>query len=121
MFATALATRAGSDKAFVGREALERRRAEAHERGGPVERVVSLVVGDADVVLWGGEALVRDGVAVGQVTSAARGATVGAAVGLAVVRRADGVTQDWLASGDVQVDVAGERHDVRLSFAAPLA
>ena len=38
-------------------------------------------------MLWGGELVLRDGEPVGQVTSAAYGATVGASVGLAYLRR----------------------------------
>ena len=37
-------------------------------------------------MMWGGELLLRDGEPVGQVTSAAWGETVGAAVGLAYLR-----------------------------------
>jgi 4-methylaminobutanoate oxidase (formaldehyde-forming) len=37
------------------------------------------------------------------------------------LRRADGsVTADLLAAGGFEVDVAGERHGVRLSLKAPL-
>ena len=61
--------------------------------------------------MWGGELVLRDGVAVGQVRSAAWGATVGAAVGLAYVRRRDGdaVTRDYLRTGEYAVDVGGAR------------
>ena len=46
----------------------------------------------------------------GQVTSAAWGATVGAAVGLAYLRNDGPVTADSLAAGGFEVDVAGERY-----------
>ena len=49
-------------------------------------------------MLWGGELLLRDGEPAGQVTSAAWGATVGAAVGLAYLR-ADGPVTARLAGG----------------------
>jgi len=58
---------------------------------------------------------------VGQVTSAAWGATVGSAVGLAYLRHDGPVTADWVSAGSVEVDLAGERHAVRCSLAAPLA
>ena len=54
---------------------------------GPRRRLVSFVADDPDAMLWGGELVLRDGEPVGQVTSAAYGATVGASVGLAYLRR----------------------------------
>ncbi len=104
------------DRPFVGREAVERVRA-----AGPGRRLASFVAEDPEVVMWGGELLVRDGRAVGQVTSAAQSATLGAAVGLAWVWEADGgpVPRDVLTLPGYEVDVAGQRHAVRLSARAP--
>ena len=72
VFATALK----GSKDFLGRAALEAHRARLAE-GGARRRFVSLVVSDPEPLLWGGELLLRDGDPVGQVTSAAWGATVG--------------------------------------------
>ena len=46
---------------------------------------------------------------VGQVTSAAYGATVGACVGLAYLRRDEPVTSGWLAEGGFAVDTPDRR------------
>ena len=116
MFATALK----GDKPFLGREALEAQRARL-AAGGPRRRLVSFVLEYPDPMLWGGELLLRDGGPAGQVTSAAWGETVGAWVGLAYLRSDGPVTQDVLAAGGFEVDVAGERYGVRLSMKAPLA
>jgi heterotetrameric sarcosine oxidase gamma subunit len=104
------------DREFVGRAAVERVRAD-----GPDRRMGSFVVEDPQAVLWGGELLLRDGVAVGQVTSAAHSATLGAAVGLAWVWNHGGgpVARDALALPGYAVDVGGERYPVRLSPRAP--
>jgi glycine cleavage system aminomethyltransferase T/glycine/D-amino acid oxidase-like deaminating enzyme len=115
VFATAL----GSDKDFLGRHALVAHRASL-AGGGPRRRLVSFVVDDPTPMLFGGELLLLDGDPIGQVTSAAWGATVGACVGLAYVRHDEPVTTDWLTAGAFEVDVAGERHGVRLSLRAPL-
>jgi 4-methylaminobutanoate oxidase (formaldehyde-forming) len=73
-------------------------------------------------MLWGGELLIAGGAPVGQVTSAAWGETVGACVGLALLRSAGPVTTESLgALAEVTVDVAGERWPVRLSMRAPLS
>ena len=79
-----------------------------------------MVVGDPDAMLWGGELVLRDGDPVGQVMSAAYGATVGASVGLAYLRHEGPVTSAWLGEGGFEVDVAGERHPVVVSLKAPL-
>ncbi len=115
VFATALK----GDKPFLGREALAAHRDRLRE-GGPRRRLVSFVLDDPEVMVWGGELVLRDGRPAGQVTSAAWGATVGAAVGLAYVRHDDPVTQDWLDSGEFEVDVAGERCAARPTLKAPL-
>ncbi|WP_244928256.1 FAD-dependent oxidoreductase [Nocardioides sp. W7] len=116
VFATALR----GDKPFLGREALVARRAEL-ARGGARRRVVSFAVGSSEPMLWGGELVLHDGGPVGQVTSAAWGETVGACVGLAALRRDEPVTEDWLAAGGFQVDVGGERCELRVSLRAPLS
>ena len=104
---------------FLGRRALEDHR-ERLRGGGPRRRLVSFVVDDPDVMMWGGELMLHDGDPVGQVTSAAWGATVGSCVGLAYVRHDGPVTSAWLAAGGFEVDVAGVRHPATLSLRAPL-
>ncbi len=76
---------------------------------------------DPDAYLWGGELLVRGGEPVGQVTSAAYSATLGAAVGLAWVWNPDGSVVDR-AIADLPgyaVDIAGTQSAVRVSLRAP--
>ena len=115
VFATAL----GGDKPFLGREALQAHRDRLREQG-PRRRLVSFVVESPEPMLWGGELVLHEGRPVGQVTSAAWGETVGASVGLAYLRRDEPVTSDWLEAGGFQVDVGGDRFDVRASLRAPL-
>jgi glycine cleavage system aminomethyltransferase T/glycine/D-amino acid oxidase-like deaminating enzyme len=120
VFATALGSRARSAKDFLGRDALVAHRERA-AADGPRRRLVSFVVDDPEPMLWGGELVLRDGETAGQVTSAAYGATVGACVGL-VLLRADGpVRQSDLEASGFEVDLAGERHPLRVTLRAPLA
>jgi len=93
-----------SDIDFVGRRAVEKIMAD-----GPRRRLISFALADPDVMLWGGELVLRDGVAVGQVTSAAYGETVGASVGLAYVWRRDGepVTREYASSGEYAINAGG--------------
>ncbi|WP_392544958.1 FAD-dependent oxidoreductase [Oryzobacter telluris] len=101
---------------FVGRQAVEAVRAT-----GPGRRLVSVVADDPAAVLWGGELLRREGVPVGQVTSAARSATFGRAVGLAWVWEPSGgpVPRDVVDRPGWTVDVAGEPVTVGVSLRPP--
>jgi 4-methylaminobutanoate oxidase (formaldehyde-forming) len=102
-----------TDIDFLGREALEKTRAE-----GPRRRLVSFAVESPEPMMWGGELVVRDGVPAGQVTSAAWGETLGSCVGLAYVWDPGGgpVSADWIRVGDYQVDVGGELYPVAVSL-----
>ena len=115
VFSTALK----GDKDFLGRAALVTHR-ERLAQGGPRRRVASFVLDDPDPMLWGGELVLRDGAPYGQVTSAAWGETVGASVGLALLRSDGPVTSADLERGGFAVDVAGDQHDITVSLSAPL-
>ncbi|WP_006242025.1 GcvT family protein [Mycolicibacterium tusciae] len=102
-----------TDIAFLGREAVEKAKAE-----GPRRKLVGFKVDDSEAMLWGGELIRRDGVVAGQVTSAAWGETTGACVGLAYVRRSDGgvVDADWVKNGSYQVNVGGRLYPISVSL-----
>jgi 4-methylaminobutanoate oxidase (formaldehyde-forming) len=104
-----------TDIDFLGRTALEKARAE-----GPRRRLVSFVVDEPEAMLWGGELVLRDGRAVGQVTSAAWGEALGAGVGLAYVADPSGVTsRDWAEAGTYAVNVGGSVLPVSVGRRAP--
>jgi glycine cleavage system aminomethyltransferase T/glycine/D-amino acid oxidase-like deaminating enzyme len=119
LFATALGARSGSDKDFLGRTALAAHR-ERLAVPGERRRLVSFVLDDPEPMVWGGELVLRDGEPAGQVTSAAYGATVGASVGLALLRADAPVRQDDLDRSAFAIDLAGTTYPARLTLAAPL-
>jgi glycine cleavage system aminomethyltransferase T len=100
---------------FLGRTAVEKAVAEGARR-----RMVGFSVGSPDAMLWGGELILRNGVAAGQVTSAAWGETTGACVGLGYLRTADDAKVDaqWIGAGRYEVDVGGSRHPIGVSLRA---
>ncbi len=102
-----------TDIDFLGRAAVEKAKAEGARR-----RLVSFVLESDEPMLWGGELLLRDGVAAGQVISAAWGETLGACVGLAYAADLAGgtVDRDWVTRGTYEVDVNGTRESVRVSL-----
>jgi 4-methylaminobutanoate oxidase (formaldehyde-forming) len=105
-----------TDIPFLGREAVQKARAE-----GPRRRLVSLVLQDPDAMIWGGELVLRDGVPVGQVTSGAWGETLAGAVGLAYIRHPDGeiLTPDLVRSGCYQVNVGGDLYPATATLRPP--
>ena len=105
-----------TDIGFLGRAAVEQAKAR-----GPRRRLVSLVLDDPDAAMWGGELVLRDGLALGQVTSAAWGETLGASVGLGYLRHPDGaaVTADFARAGSYQVDVGGVRCPATVGLRPP--
>jgi heterotetrameric sarcosine oxidase gamma subunit len=105
-----------TDIPFLGREAVEQARA-----AGPRRRLVSLVLTDSGAMIWGGELVLRDGVAVGQVTSGAWGEAVGGCVALAYIRHPDGavLTPDIARAGHYQVNVGGTLYPATIHLRPP--
>jgi 4-methylaminobutanoate oxidase (formaldehyde-forming) len=102
-----------TDIAFLGREALEKARAE-----GPRKKLVGFKVNAPEAMVWGGELIMRDGAVAGQVTSAAWGETTGSCVGLGYVRAADGsvINTDWVNAGSYEVNVGGQLYPIAVSL-----
>jgi 4-methylaminobutanoate oxidase (formaldehyde-forming) len=110
------ACKLGTDILFLGRAAVEKARA-----GGPRRRLVSIVLDDPEPMMWGGELVLRDGVAAGQVTSAAWGETLGASVGLAYLRSqaGDAVSAEFVRAGRYQVNIGGQLAAARVALRPP--
>jgi heterotetrameric sarcosine oxidase gamma subunit len=112
------ACKLGTNLGFLGREAVEQARAD-----GPRRKLVSLVLAakTPDAMIWGGELVLRDGVAVGQVTSGAWGEAVGGCVGLAYIRHPDGrvLTPDDARAGEYQVNVGDELYPAAVHLRPP--
>jgi 4-methylaminobutanoate oxidase (formaldehyde-forming) len=95
---------------FVGREAL------LAQRGQYPSRLVSILLDSAEPLLHGSEPVYRNDEYVGYVNAGAFGHTLGASVGLASLDNSDGVTTEWLNSGDFEVAIAGRRHRAAVSI-----
>ena len=93
-----------SDQAFLGREAMERQ-----QNAMPKKRLACFTCDDRDVVLLGRETILRNGEQVGYLTSGGFGYTIGKPIGYGYVRKADGVTRDYLRDGRYELVVATNR------------
>ncbi len=69
-----------------------------------------MLIDDPEPLMWHGEVVYRDGVAVGDIRAASYGWTLGGAVGLSMVEADVPVTQKWLDGGSWEVDIAGTRY-----------
>jgi glycine cleavage system T protein len=94
---------------FLGRRALE------GLSGGPLKkRFAGFTVDDPDIVLLGRETILRNGEPVGYLSSGGFGYTLGKPVGYGYVRNTDGVSDEFLTSGDYELVVAMERTKARI-------
>ena len=95
---------------FRGSEAVERQRREG------VRKMLAGFTADAAHVLLGRETIYRDGERVGWLTSGGYGYTIGRSIGYGYVRRAEGVTADFVTSGTYELEVATQRVPARVSL-----
>ncbi|RJG46722.1 FAD-dependent oxidoreductase [Mesorhizobium sp. DCY119] len=94
---------------FLGRRALEGLSGEPLKK-----RFAGFIVDDPDVVLLGRETILRNGEPVGYLSSGGFGYTLGKPVGYGYVRNVDGVSDEFLTSGDYELVVAMERTKARI-------
>ncbi len=101
-----------SGRPFIGRQACEAAAAVAVKR-----MLTGFAVDGEDVVLTGRETILRDGEAVGYLSSGGWGYTARTNIGLGYVRREAGVSKGWLAQGRYELVVAGKVVPARLALA----
>ena len=96
---------------FLGREAVLQRK-----QAGLSRRLVQFLLADPRPLLYGNEAILRDGRVVGYLTSGAYGHHLGAAVGLGYVACSPGESADDLLASAYAIEVAGEQVAARASL-----
>ena len=96
---------------FLGRAALEA------AQGKPLTKsLMTFTVEDPTAVLVGRETILRDGQAVGYLTSGGYGYSIGKSIGLGYVRNQAGVTEPWLTAGRYALVIAGAETPASLSL-----
>jgi 4-methylaminobutanoate oxidase (formaldehyde-forming) len=97
---------------FIGRDAVLAKKA-----AGVKKKLVQLLVTDPAPLLYHAEVVRRDGKAMGYVRAASYGHTLGGAVGLAMIERADAtIDEAWLKAGTWDVEIAGKRYPAIVSL-----
>ncbi|MBU3671433.1 MAG: FAD-dependent oxidoreductase [Sinobacteraceae bacterium] len=100
---------------FVGREALLAQR----QRGVLPKRLVQVMLDDDSAsapMLYHEEPIVRDGLIVGSTRSGAWGHRINRSIGMGYVHCDAGVTPEWLAAGQWEIEVAGQRYAARVQL-----
>jgi sarcosine dehydrogenase len=98
---------------FIGRAALE-----VASNKSLTKRFMGFSIDDPDAVLVGRETILRNGTFAGYLTSGGFGYTVGKSIGFGYVRNADGVTDEYLASGKYELVIANETKSAKLKMNA---
>ncbi len=91
---------------FIGREAVLRQK----ETGILKRRHVQFLLKDPQPLLHHNEIVFRDGEIVGDISAGAYGHTLGGAVGLGFVSCEDGVTKEYINTGNWEIQVAGVKY-----------
>ena len=99
---------------FLGRAALIAARAAPLRK-----RLASFICADEASVLIGRETILRNGQAVGYLTSGGYGFTLSKPVGMGYIRTPDGVSDDWALSGHYELVVAQDRRPCIISLRPP--
>lgn len=88
---------------FKGRAAVEAQR----QLG--VKKRMATFIADPSVILLGRETIYRNGERVGWLSSAGFGHTIGKSIGMGYIRNPQGVSADYIAEGEYELEVATER------------
>jgi glycine cleavage system aminomethyltransferase T/glycine/D-amino acid oxidase-like deaminating enzyme len=99
----AFAVKLGKTADFIGKAALIRQRAE-----GVKKRLLTFAFDDPTAFAWGGEPILMEGKAVGELTSAGYSRKFGRAVAMGYARNAQVLTDQQLLAARYEVDIAGE-------------
>ncbi len=97
---------------FIGRDAVLRQK----EGGILKRRHVQFLLRNPKPLLHHNEIVYRDGEIVGEIHAGAYGHTLGGAVGLGYVSCQDGVTKDYLNSGQWEIKIAGVKYPATASL-----
>ncbi len=106
------AVKLGTAVPFLGREALQAQAAAPLRKS-----LCAFTVQDPAVVLLGRETIYRDDQRVGWLGSGGYGHTLKTNIGYGYVRRAEGVTREYLLAGRYELEVATERVPCELHLA----
>ncbi len=98
---------------FIGRNAFIQQK----ENGLPDRRLVQFLLKDPEPLLYHNEPIIMDGEAVGYLTSGMYAHSLGGAIGMGYVNKAD-LTADIINSANFEIEIARERFAAKASLQA---
>jgi glycine cleavage system aminomethyltransferase T len=99
---------------FIGRDALLRQKQEGIRR-----KLVIFTIDDPQPLLLRSEPVYRNGEHVSEITSGAYAFKLGSAIGMGYLGQADGITNDWILSGQYEILVEGKKYPTRVHLKSP--
>lgn len=99
---------------FIGRQALMK-----EKKTGLTSRLVIVTLDDSEPLLYHDEPVYRDGELVATITHGAYAHLLGSAVGMAYLKKPDGIDEEWIMAGRYEVDVEGDRIPAKVHLHSP--
>ena len=99
---------------FIGKAALLNA-----PRDALLKRLVTFTFAETALFAWGGEPVLRDGQAVGEIYSVGYSATLGCMVGMAYVNSPKPQTRDEILTGHYEIEISGSRVAANATLKAP--
>jgi glycine cleavage system aminomethyltransferase T len=99
---------------FRGKEALLKQKNE-----GLTRKLVMFTINDSEPLIYHDEAIYRNGEWIGSNTHGAYGHFVGSSVGMCLLSNPDGMTDEWIMSGEYEIGVAKDRYPITIHLTAP--
>lgn len=96
---------------FIGHEVIQRQREEGVDR-----RLVHFALDSAEAIIHHDEAIYRNGVILGRITSGAFGYTLGRSVGSGYLDLPRHAWEDFVKEGRYEIEIAGERYSAQASI-----
>ena len=100
---------------FIGKAALQQQKAQPHL---PKRMVCLALADDSETapMIYHEEPIYRNGIIVGSTTSGAWGHRVNKSLGLGYVKAPEGVTKEWIESGNWEVELAWKKYPAAVQF-----
>lgn len=99
---------------FIGREALLKQK----ERG-ISRRLVMFTLEDSETMLYKNEPIYRNGLPISTITSGAYGYKLACSVGMGYLKNSEGITSEWILSGNYEIRVEGKMIPAKVHLRAP--
>jgi 4-methylaminobutanoate oxidase (formaldehyde-forming) len=99
---------------FIGREALLKQKEK-----GVTRRLTTFTVKNPEPLLYHDEPIYRDGQLVSENTHGAYAPTLGCSMGMCYLNNSDGISDEWLASGNFEINIEGKLYPIEIQLEAP--